>query len=104
MPEPSGTGQAAKICNNMILGISMIAVSEGFVLAEKLGLDPQKLFDIMFQILGPMLVADDLLPGAGTRTDIPGQSRTTSPVSRQRMMLRTEAGATGSGSQGARRP
>ncbi len=43
---PAGTGQAAKICNNMILGISMIAVCEGFVLAEKLGLDAQKLFDI----------------------------------------------------------
>jgi len=42
----AGNGQAAKICNNMILGISMIAVSEGFVLAEKLGLDKQKLFDI----------------------------------------------------------
>lgn len=41
-----GNGQAAKICNNMILGISMIAVSESFVLAEKLGLDAQKLFDI----------------------------------------------------------
>jgi 3-hydroxyisobutyrate dehydrogenase len=41
-----GTGQAAKICNNMILGISMIAVSEGFALAERLGLDAQKLFDI----------------------------------------------------------
>src|ERR1700694_4332666 len=42
----AGTGQAAKICNNMILGVSMIAVSEGFVLAEKRGLDHQKLFDI----------------------------------------------------------
>ncbi len=42
----SGNGQAAKICNNMILGVSMIAVSEAFVLAEKLGLDHQKLFDI----------------------------------------------------------
>jgi 3-hydroxyisobutyrate dehydrogenase len=42
----AGTGQAAKICNNMILGVSMIAVSEAFVLAEKLGLDAQKLFDI----------------------------------------------------------
>jgi len=42
----SGNGQAAKICNNMILGISMIAVSEAFVLAERLGLDAQKLFDI----------------------------------------------------------
>jgi len=43
---PAGNGQAAKICNNMILGISMIAVCEGFLLAEKLGLDAQKLFDI----------------------------------------------------------
>jgi 3-hydroxyisobutyrate dehydrogenase len=42
----SGNGQAAKICNNMILGISMIAVSEAFVLAEQLGLEHQKLFDI----------------------------------------------------------
>ncbi len=43
---PSGNGQAAKICNNMVLGISMIAVSEAFVLAERLGLDAQKLFEI----------------------------------------------------------
>lgn len=42
----AGAGQAAKICNNMLLGISMIGVSEAFVLAEKLGLDKQKLFDI----------------------------------------------------------
>ncbi|QEX23045.1 3-hydroxyisobutyrate dehydrogenase [Hypericibacter adhaerens] len=42
----AGTGQAAKICNNMILGISMIAVGEAFVLAEKLGLEAQRLFDV----------------------------------------------------------
>ncbi|MBP6770961.1 MAG: 3-hydroxyisobutyrate dehydrogenase [Reyranella sp.] len=42
----SGGGQAAKICNNMILGISMIAVSEAFMLAKRLGLDAQKLFDV----------------------------------------------------------
>jgi 3-hydroxyisobutyrate dehydrogenase len=42
----AGAGQAAKICNNMILGISMIAVSEGFVLAEKLGLSKQALYDV----------------------------------------------------------
>ena len=42
----AGAGQAAKICNNMILGISMVAVCEGFALARKLGLDEQKLFDI----------------------------------------------------------
>ena len=42
----SGSGQIAKICNNMILACSMIAVCEGFALAEKLGLSPQILFDI----------------------------------------------------------
>jgi len=42
----SGAGQAAKICNNMILGISMIAVSEAFALGEKLGLSDQVLFDV----------------------------------------------------------
>ncbi len=41
-----GAGQAAKICNNMILGISMIAVGEAFALAEKLGLSDQALFDV----------------------------------------------------------
>ncbi|MEU8824874.1 3-hydroxyisobutyrate dehydrogenase [Streptomyces sp. NPDC048636] len=42
----AGAGQAAKICNNMILGISMIAVSEAFVLGESLGLSPQALYDV----------------------------------------------------------
>ncbi len=42
----AGAGQAAKICNNMILGVSMIGVAEAFVLAEKLGLSHQALFDV----------------------------------------------------------
>jgi 3-hydroxyisobutyrate dehydrogenase len=42
----AGAGQAAKICNNMILGISMIGVAEAFVLAERIGLSPQALFDV----------------------------------------------------------
>ncbi len=42
----AGAGQAAKICNNMLLAISMIGTCEAFALGEKLGLDPQKLFDI----------------------------------------------------------
>lgn len=41
-----GHGQAAKICNNLILGISMIAASEGFALGKKLGLNPEKFFEI----------------------------------------------------------
>jgi 3-hydroxyisobutyrate dehydrogenase len=48
----AGAGQAAKICNNMILGVSMLAVSEAFVLADKLGLDRQKLFDISAKASG----------------------------------------------------
>ncbi|WP_067479419.1 3-hydroxyisobutyrate dehydrogenase [Actinomadura hibisca] len=43
---PEGAGQTAKICNNMILGASMIAVSEAFVLGERLGLSHQALFDV----------------------------------------------------------
>ncbi|MBN8889347.1 MAG: 3-hydroxyisobutyrate dehydrogenase [Rhodospirillales bacterium] len=42
----SGAGQAAKACNNMMLAINMIGVAEGFLLADRLGLDRQKLFDI----------------------------------------------------------
>lgn len=42
----AGAGQAAKVCNNMILGVSMIAVSEAFVLGEKLGLSNEALFDV----------------------------------------------------------
>ncbi|MCK5623844.1 MAG: NAD-binding protein, partial [Alphaproteobacteria bacterium] len=47
-----GNGQAAKICNNMILGVTMIGVCEALVLAEKLGLDHQKLYDISSQSSG----------------------------------------------------
>jgi 3-hydroxyisobutyrate dehydrogenase len=43
----AGAGQAAKICNNMILGISMIGVCEAFALAQKLGLDPHSLYDVV---------------------------------------------------------
>lgn len=43
---PAGLGQAAKICNNLILGISMIATCEGFTLGQKLGLDPKTFFEI----------------------------------------------------------
>jgi 3-hydroxyisobutyrate dehydrogenase len=43
----SGTGQAAKLCNNMLLAVEQIAVGEAFVLAEKLGLSAQSLFDVV---------------------------------------------------------
>ncbi|MBU9763737.1 3-hydroxyisobutyrate dehydrogenase [Mycobacterium sp. TNTM28] len=43
----AGAGQAAKVCNNMVLAVQQIAVGEAFVLAEKLGLDKQALFDVI---------------------------------------------------------
>jgi 3-hydroxyisobutyrate dehydrogenase len=61
----SGNGQAAKICNNLILGISMIAVSEAFVLAEKLGLDHQKLFDISSKSSGQCWAMTSYCPVPG---------------------------------------
>ena len=48
----AGAGQAAKICNNMVLGVSMLGVCEAFALAEKLGLAPDKFFDIASQSSG----------------------------------------------------
>ncbi|WP_439902133.1 3-hydroxyisobutyrate dehydrogenase [Microbacterium azadirachtae] len=47
-----GLGQAAKVCNNMILGVSQIAVAEAFVLGERLGLEHQALFDVVSQASG----------------------------------------------------
>jgi 3-hydroxyisobutyrate dehydrogenase len=61
----AGAGQAAKICNNMILGISMIAVSEAFMLAEKLGLDKQKLFDISSKSSGQCWSLTTYCPAPG---------------------------------------
>ena len=61
----AGNGQAAKICNNMILGISMIAVSESFSMAEKLGLDAQTLFDITSSSSSQCWAMTSYLPVAG---------------------------------------
>lgn len=60
-----GNGQAAKVCNNMILGVSMIAISEAFTMADKLGLDPQKLFDISSKASGSCWAMLNHLPVPG---------------------------------------
>jgi 3-hydroxyisobutyrate dehydrogenase len=61
----AGSGQAAKICNNMMLAISMIGVSEGFLLADKLGLDRQKLFDIASKSSGQSWAMTSYCPVPG---------------------------------------
>ncbi len=66
-----GNGQVAKICNNMILGISMIAVSEGFVLAQRLGLDPQKFFEIANSASGQCWSLSTYCPMPGVLENVP---------------------------------
>ena len=65
-----GTGQAAKICNNMLLGASMVATCETFVMAQKLGLDPQTFFDISSKASGQCwsMTSYCPLPGVGPAT------------------------------------
>jgi 3-hydroxyisobutyrate dehydrogenase len=66
-----GAGQAAKICNNMILGATMIATCEGFVLAQKLGLDPQIFFDISSKASGQSWSMTSYAPVPGVGPDTP---------------------------------
>ena len=62
---PAGNGQAAKICNNMILGVSMLAVCEAFSLAERLGLAAQTLFDISAKSSGQCWALTSYCPVPG---------------------------------------
>lgn len=66
----AGAGQAAKICNNMLLGASMIATCETFVMAQKLGLDPQTFFDIASKASGQCwsMTSYCPVPGVGPET------------------------------------
>jgi 3-hydroxyisobutyrate dehydrogenase len=66
-----GAGQAAKICNNMILGATMAATCEGFVLAQKLGLDPQVFFDISSKASGQSWSMTSYAPVPGVGPDTP---------------------------------
>ncbi len=62
---PSGNGQAAKICNNMILGVTMIGTCEAFALADKLGLDRQAMFDVVSTSSGYSWTMNAYCPAPG---------------------------------------
>jgi 3-hydroxyisobutyrate dehydrogenase len=66
-----GAGQAAKICNNMILGATMIVTCEAFALAVKLGLDPQVFFDISSKASGQSWSMTSYAPVPGVGPDTP---------------------------------
>ncbi len=71
---PSGNGQAAKICNNMILGITMIGTCEAFALADKLGLDRQKMFDVVSTSSGYSWSMNAYCPAPGVGPESPADN------------------------------
>lgn len=71
---PSGNGQAAKICNNMILGVTMIATCEAFVLADKLGLPRDKMFDVVSTSSGYSWVMNAYCPAPGVGPKSPADN------------------------------
>ncbi len=71
---PSGNGQAAKICNNMILGVTMIATCEAFALADKLGLDRQAMFDVVSTSSGYSWTMNAYCPAPGIGPSSPADN------------------------------
>ncbi|WP_282051521.1 3-hydroxyisobutyrate dehydrogenase [Phaeobacter inhibens] len=70
----AGAGQAAKICNNMILGITMIGTCEAFALADKLGLDRQKMFDVVSTSSGYSWSMNAYCPAPGVGPQSPADN------------------------------
>ncbi|MBL4892916.1 MAG: 3-hydroxyisobutyrate dehydrogenase [Rhizobiaceae bacterium] len=71
---PGGAGQSAKICNNMLLGISMIGACEAFSLAEKLGLDQKSLFDVVSTSSGSCWSVNTYCPVPGVGPQSPADN------------------------------
>ncbi len=71
---PSGNGQAAKICNNMILGVTMIATCEAFALADKLGLARDKMFDVVSTSSGASWSINAYCPAPGVGPKSPADN------------------------------
>lgn len=70
----AGAGQAAKICNNMILGVTMVATCEAFALADKLGLDRQKMFDVVSTSSGYSWTMNAYCPAPGVGPQSPADN------------------------------
>ncbi|MEO1949104.1 3-hydroxyisobutyrate dehydrogenase [Thioclava sp.] len=70
----AGAGQSAKICNNMILGVTMIATCEAFALADKLGLDREKMFDVVSTSSGQSWSMNTYCPAPGVGPQSPADN------------------------------
>jgi 3-hydroxyisobutyrate dehydrogenase len=84
---PAGNGQAVKICNNMMLAISMIGVCEAFTLGKKLGLSPQTLFDVVSKSTGQCWALTGYCPAPGPVPSSPA-NRDYAPGFTAAMMLK----------------
>jgi len=71
---PAGSGQAAKICNNMVLGISMIGVCEAFALADRMGLDRKAMFDVVSTSSGSCWSINSYCPAPGIGPQSPADN------------------------------
>ncbi|ACI59473.1 3-hydroxyisobutyrate dehydrogenase (plasmid) [Rhizobium leguminosarum bv. trifolii WSM2304] len=71
---PSGAGQSAKICNNMILGVTMVATCEAFALADKLGLERQKMFEVVSTSSGSSWTMNSYCPAPGVGPTSPADN------------------------------
>lgn len=93
----TGAGQAAKICNNMILGATMVATCEAFALAEKLGLDQQRFFDIASVSSGQSWSMTSYCPVPGVGPETPAdrdyQGGFAAPLMLKDLKLALEAAA-----------
>ena len=95
-----GNGQAAKICNNMMLGVTMLAVCEGFMLADKLGLDRQTLYDVVTKASGQSWAISKYCPVPGPVASSPASNDykagfTTAMMLKDMRLSQSEAGAGG---------
>ncbi|ODU19923.1 MAG: 3-hydroxyisobutyrate dehydrogenase [Sphingomonas sp. SCN 67-18] len=103
----AGAGQAAKICNNMLLGASMVATCETFLLAQKLGLDPQTFYDIASKASGQnwSMTSYCPLPGVGPESpadrDYQGGFATALMLKDLKLAVEAAAGANASVPMGA---
>ena len=100
----SGAGQAAKICNNMILGATMIVTCEAFALADGLGLDRQKMYDVVSTSSGHSWSMNSYCPAPGVGPDSPADNGYTPGFSADLMLKDLRLAAQAAASAGADTP
>ncbi len=100
----AGAGQAAKICNNMILGITMIGTCEAFALADKLGLDRQAMYDVVSTSSGQSWSMTTYCPAPGVGPQSPSDNNYTPGFAAELMLKDLDLSQTAAGAVDAATP